>query len=299
MKEVKYATREEWLAARRHILTSTDVGAIVGVSKFSSAASVFASKVAGMEGEENEHMVVGRAVQPGIAAAYQTIRMLREPDEPVDIVDIDGFALFFTGDGRHGTSLDCLQTVGQRGIGVLEIKATSGYPDEPYEEWITQVQWQMYVTGCEYATIAALCGGSSLRYWDVTPDVDLIEPLKVAADAFWEQHILQGVPPAPDGSDSARRAVRSMFPTSVPGSEVTLTVEDLDAVMEIQAAKDAIDQYKRRADALEDGLKLKMGTSESAYLPNGWKLTWKSAERAGYYVKPSQTRTFRIVVPKR
>jgi predicted phage-related endonuclease len=298
MKEIKYATREEWLAARRHILTSTDVGAIVGVSKWASASSVFASKVAGMEGEENEHMVVGRSVQPGIAAAYQTIRMLRNPDEPVDIVNIDGHALFFTDDGRHGTSLDCLQTIGTRGIGVLEIKATSGFPEEPYDEWVTQVQWQMYVTGCEYGTIAALCGGTSMRFWDITPDVDLIEPLKVAADAFWAQHVLSGVPPAPDGSDSARRAVRSMFPTSIPGTEVTLTVEDLDAVMEIQAAKEAIDAYRKRADALEDGLKLKMGNAETAYLPNGWKLTWKSSERKGYYVQPAQTRTFRIVVPK-
>jgi len=294
----EYGSREAWLEARKGVVTSTDIGGIIGVSKWSSRLKVYSDKVASvvLVGDDNEQMLLGRMLQSGIAAAYAVLRQERA-GEYVTVRPVSPTALVHhEQQPRHATSLDCFQQIGQGHdvLEILEVKNTQSFPDEPYDEWITQVQWQMYCTGAHRATIVALCGGTKLVWWDIERDEDLIAPMITAADVFWEQYVLPGIPPDSDGSDASVYAVKRLYPQSTEGSEVTLTMEDLDAAIEADALKGQQKAIEQAIAAKYALIQQHMQTAETGYLPNGWKVSWKTHERKAYTVKAGTARPFTI-----
>jgi len=299
---VVYESRAAWLHGRRRIITSTDIGAIAGVSKYGTALSVYAEKMllpsaADDADDSTDEMLLGKIFQKDIARAYQILRMKRESvDYAIDHVG-DHTLVFHATRERHGTSMDCWQwpVSDDDDVTPLEVKKVNSFPDDPLEEWLTQVQWQMYCTGTPAATIVALCGGIEIRWWDIPRDEELIGALRVMADEFWKNHVEHGLPPSSDGSFSSSAAMRKLYPVSSPGLEVTLEMTDLDTVVRIQEQAKEIDLLQKAKAANEDMLKAKMGTAEVAYLPNGGKITWKSFDKSGYAVKPMTVRPFRII----
>ncbi len=293
----EFTSREEWLKARKEVVTSTDIGGIIGISKWSSRLKVYTDKVATlvMVGDDNEQMLLGRMLQSGIAAAYAVLREERA-GEGVTVHPVSPNALAIHPQHlTHGTSLDCFQKiVGREEMEILEVKNTQSFPDEPYDEWVTQVQWQMHVTGCKRATIVALCGGTKLVWWDIDRDEDLIAPMITAADVFWAQYVLPGIPPDSDGSDASVYAVKRLYPNSSPGTEVTLSMEDMDAAIEADALKGQQKALEQAINAKHALIQQHMGPAEVGYLPNGWKVSWKTHERKPYTVKAGTARPFTI-----
>lgn len=295
-KYILYESREEWLNARRLVITSTDVGQIVGVSKWGDRLKVYAEKTGSAKDEASEQMIIGRHVQAGIASAYAEIREERG-NGGVLIEHVPNFALYFHGKRpTHAASMDCWQLMkdGSHVPRPLEIKSTGSYPDEPYDEWITQVQWQIYVTDSHGATICALCGGDDIRYWDIERDDELIAPLAEAADAFIEQFLIPQTPPPPDSPQHSGRALRQIYKQSVEGLEVTMDMHDLDIVLDLNKLKQDKKGIEAEIGARENALMAKMGKAEVAYLPNGQKITWRTAERKGYSVPAGTSRRFVI-----
>ncbi len=301
LRLTEYLDRAEWLRARRKLIVSTDLAGITGMGRFATPLSVYAEKVREDSPEDaidtaEERMMLGTIFQRSIAEAYQNLRRLREV-VAYEIEHVPQFTLFgHATNHRHGTSLDCWQRA-MIEYTPLEVKMTTAFPEQPFDEWLTQVQWQMYVTGSPRATIAALCGGEDLRWWDIERDEDVIGMLRTAADEFLAVHVDPRNPPPSEGKGPSRQAMRKLFLLSEPGVEVTLTAEDYATTVGIQTLNADIAKLEEEKGALEDSLKQKMGEAEVAYLPNGGKITWKSFEKAGYTVKPQMARPFRIWPP--
>ena len=306
VRTIIYGSRAEWLRARRAFITSTDVAALAGLSKYQSPLSIFQEKKKADSADDetdvgNERMLLGRIFQRDIATAYQVIRE-RVAEERYEVEHVPEYALFqHASNKRHGTSLDCrqwayngeLRPSDPRLLQLLELKMTTAYLEEPFEEWLAQVQWQMYVTGSTRATIAALCGGDAMRWWDIDRDDVVIEALKNSADLFLENCLMRNVPPPSDGSEHSRAAIKQLYPES-DGTEVTFDMDDHDRVLQIVELRNRIAALDKEEGTLIDALKLKMGKAQVGYLPNGGKITWKSFPKQGYYVKPQTVRPFKI-----
>lgn len=293
--------RATWLRLRKQMITSTDVAGLSGVSRFSTPLSVWEDKVRedGDEPEATESMLLGRTLQRSVALAYAMLRQRRD-GQPIYVSDVPETTLHLHASrAYHGTSLDAWQSMGSLDARqeILEVKTTATYPDEPYSEWLTQVQWQMYVTGSRMATIAALCGGSEVRWWDVERDEEAIGALREIADAWMHTYWLPRVPPPSDGSEPSRVAVRRIFGHSTPGREVSLTIDDLNDVVLLRELKARVVEAEQAAGAVEDKLKMRMQDAELAYLPNGGKIVWRTTARAAYAVPATTVRSFRIYDP--
>lgn len=296
---LKYSNRADWLRGRRSFITSTDVAPLAKIGRFGSPLSIFAEKTkeaseADAKDDSEPRMMLGRIFQRDIGVAYSALR-LKEEGVAYLIESVPDYTLYVHARNKdHATSLDFLQRRddGTRRV-PLETKMTTAYVDEPYDDWLAQVQWQMYVTGSPTATIAALCGGDDLRWWDIERDDEVIGDLRKIADDFVSQHVMPGVPPASDGSEPSRRAMRKLYAVS-DGSEVALEIADLATVTEIMALRERAAEMLKEEAVMVDALKQKMGAAEVAYLPNGGKITWKSFPKAGYTVQPSMQRPFKI-----
>jgi predicted phage-related endonuclease len=295
-----YPDRDTWLLARRTLLTSTDVGAIAGVDRFSSALKVYEEKLRpedDLADDASDRMLVGRAMQDGIAEGYRVLRMKHEGRD-IYVETVPATRLYLSGRWpMHAASMDCwqLEQIGGKPRNIpLEIKSWVGRLDEPLESWLTQVQWQMHVTGTSAAVIACGHGFGEIQWWDIERDDEIIDALVVDAERFWEMHVKPGIPPESDGSESASRALRKLYPAESPGLAVEFDMEDLDVAVAIASYAEQAKLMEQQKRALEDRLKAKMEHAEVAYLPNGQRVTWKTVHRKAHMVKESQSRQFRI-----
>ncbi|MGW6498509.1 YqaJ viral recombinase family nuclease [Nonomuraea angiospora] len=202
------APREDWLAARRRGLGGSDALAVLGLSQYASRYSVWAEKRGLLRPQEDsEVMAWGRKLEPIIAEEFTertgipttTCGLMRHVGRTWQLASVDRL-----------TADD----------GVLEIKTTSAYKASDWDDEQTadqaeaQLQHYLAVTGKEHGYAAVLIGGQRMEIRHVHRDERLIKVLIDAELELW-QMILDGTPPAMDGSGASLRALAELYPTAV------------------------------------------------------------------------------------
>lgn len=228
--------RPAWLDWRRGGIGGSDIGALLGLSRWASPWSLWADKV-GLTGEqdENDEMVGGRwlelAVGPwftdrtGLHLTFQQARCT-SGDRPWMRCTLDGAA-------ADHPNLDDLAAA----LGVVQIKTGERGADwdEVPAVYQAQCQWEMAVTGLGHAWLPML-HGRRLQVYEVPRDQADIDFMVERAEQFWTDHVLAQVPPPSDGSDATLTAMGDVWPQETPGLAVDIT--DLAPVL------DELDQAK-------------------------------------------------------
>lgn len=288
MRELRFEKREDWLKARRKVITATDMPAILGVSPFSSALAVYEEKALGTSAvEENERMRFGRRLQRPVMDEYCERTGRPANDHGMDISIHPTYNYI-------GATLDGDQKDPKKGEGVLEIKTTDWIDEdeEPPLHWQVQVQHQMMVTNMHWGTIACLVRGNHLVWWDIDADRELHRQLEQQARDFWKR-VKEQVPPEPDGSEAAARAIKHIYGKEDPGKTVPLGLPHLELVAAWEMAKNEKAAVEKAESALKQQVQLILGDAEVGLLPDGTKLSWKTQTRKGYVVQDSEMRVLR------
>ncbi len=272
-----------WLDGRRRGIGGSDIAAVMGLSRWRSPLDVYLDKIgAAPEREESEAMAWGTALEPVIAAEYErrtgrrvqrVNAILQHPDHPWALANIDR-----------------LQTDHERGRGVLEVKNTGYFGgrgwdgDNVPDEYMLQLQWYLWITDLEWGSFAALVGGNRLIMRDTERDDELCEAMCIAAGRFWREHVEAGVPPSPDGSDASADALRTMYPSSEPGTEVMLMPDALAHVREYERACEDIRAAEERKQRAANTLKGLIGEHERGLVHDA-VITWRTQSRASIDAK--------------
>lgn len=286
MASHQWMSDEEWLAARREVVTATDAPAVIGVSPWKSALQVYCEKL-GLEGPsgESERMAWGRRLEGVIAEAYaeETGRKVAPPAERLS---------------RHpriawmGASLDRLIEDPERGIGVLEIKTTAMRIDEDLPlHWLVQVAHQLEVAQARWGSIAVLQGGNRLLWRDVEVNEVFTQALLEKEEVFWrcvEGHL----PPPPDGSDSAREALRAMYRRE-NGQTVDLPPESGEWARRYAQASEEIKRWTSARTEAQNLLLAAMGEAAVGVAADGSRFSNRLEKRGGYSVAGGEHRVFR------
>jgi putative phage-type endonuclease len=293
--EITEDNRQEWLRLRRSGIGSSDIAAVAGLSKYRSALSVYLDKIGeAEEQEDNEHIEFGNWMEPIIRAEFPK-RYLKK--EGVEIL-VDAFPyllqhpekqwMLFSPDGAM-----IHQTADWGGIEIKtagERQCKEWMEDNLPDEYYCQLQWGMAVTGWQYFYIVALVG-KRLVWKHVPRNQDVIDTLTEIGENFWHSNVLRKVPPLPDGSEDAGRALKSLYPAE-DGQVVELhgllpDYEDYKTLTEEIKAKE------KRLNEIKQRIMAQMGTAETALIGDR-KATWKTVEKKEYMVKASSSRVFRI-----
>ena len=183
---------------RRTGIGGSDAAAILGVSPWASALSVYNEKRGlGSDFRTTERMVWGQRLEDAVRQGYaedtgrkvQRVGFRRSREYPWLIGHPDGDA----------------------GDRLLEIKVTGQTWDEVPAHYFTQVQHYMLLMGRPLCDLAALVNGRELRIETIEADADFQAAMLDDLASFWE-HVRSGIPPLPDGSESARKALRTVYP---------------------------------------------------------------------------------------
>lgn len=206
--------RADWLQVRKSGIGGSDAAAAVGLNPHKSALELWMEKT-GREGElrypdpadTREPVFWGALLEPIVAAAYtqqtghkvrKVNAVLRHPTVPYMLANLDR------------------EIVAVPGVQILECKTAGEFGARLWKEGVPeyvqlQVQHQLAVTGKQAADVAVLLCGQKLEVHRIERDDALIERLIELEGHFW-RYVTEDKPPPPDGTDSADRALRALYP---------------------------------------------------------------------------------------
>ena len=268
-------TREEWLKYRTKGIGGSDVSIIAGINPFKSVHQLWLEKTGQVEPEEggSEYTHFGTLLEPIVRKEFmertgikvrQKHMLLQSEEHPFMFADLDG-------------------VINENGeLCVFEAKTASAYKQEVWEEevpapYILQVQHYMAVTGAKKTYIAALVGGNHFFYHVVERDEEMIAKIIVMEKYFWQNHVMGGVEPVPDGSEATTRYFNERFRNS-NGETIELPDEVLQVCEEYDNLTRQIRELETAKNAAANQLKSYLGEAEAGTVGDR-KITWKSVSK--------------------
>lgn len=207
--DAKNATREEWLSIRRKGIGGSDMAAVLGVSKYGNALTVWEDKRGEREPvEENEFMYWGNVLEEVVAQEFSKRTGWKVRNNNYTLQSIE-YPYLLANIDRDIVGVDA----------GLECKTASAYKESEWEgdkvpdNYYVQCQHYMAVTGKASWWIACLVGGNRFFYKEIPRDEDLIKTIIEEGKAFW-QMVIDGTKPAVDGSDESSNALKRWYPAA-------------------------------------------------------------------------------------
>ena len=269
--------RQQWLSVRQGGIGSSDAAAAVGLCPYKSQLELWMEKTGRTPAEDalpgmDDPRYWGTLLEPYVAVAYsqQTDRKLRKvnavlqhPSFPYMLANIDR------------------EVVGCPNVQILECKTAGEWGSKLWRDGVPeyvqlQVQHQLAVTNQQAADVAVLLCGQRLEIHRIERDEEVIARLMVLEARFWQYVTTDTEPPA-DGSESAGKALRQLY----PGGGNTLDFcEDRalsDTFAELVALKDELEIRGKDAERLKQTLQQAMGDAARAVFATG-EVSFKRAQ---------------------
>ena len=265
-------TEMEWLKLRKRGIGGSDIGAILGLNKYSSPMKIYKDKVTEeVELQTSESMRVGHDLEEYVAQRFceatgKKVRksnyMYRSKEYPWMIADVDRLVV------GEDAILEC-KTTNAWG-------ASKWYDGEIPDSYIMQCYHYMAVTGKKTCYIACLIMGIGFVYRTLYWDDEIINALIQREDEFWNEHIVPRKLPEVDGSKCCDDIIGSFYPASEKGSIITLEGFD-DSLVRREQILNQIEELKTEQSKIEQDIKLFMKDNELAINDN-YKISWSTVE---------------------
>ncbi|MCY1261613.1 putative phage-type endonuclease [compost metagenome] len=274
--ETQNLSREDWLSVRKTGIGGSDAAAAVGLNPYKSQLELWLEKT-GRDADlpkpdpndTTEAVYWGTLLEPIVAAAYtqqtghrvrKVNAVLQHPTIPFMLANLDR------------------EVVGAPNVQILECKTAGEFGARHWQNGVPeyvqlQVQHQLAVTGKLAADVAVLLCGQKLEVHRIERDDDLIVRLIPLEAQFW-RYVETDTPPPGDGSDSADRALRCLYPKDSGGTvdfsedrELSAAFSDLVAIRaEIGAREQVAAKLKQTLQqAMGDASRALFGTGEVSF----------------------------------
>ncbi len=293
----------EWLRLRKSGIGGSDAGAICGVNPYSSVMKVFQDKTSeDVEEQDSEAIRIGRDLEDYVAKRFMEASglkvrksnfMYRNVEHPFMIADVDRLVV------GEDAGLEC--------------KTASAYNADKWADgniplhYVMQCYHYMAVTRKRTWYIAAVILGREFTYRRLDWDDELINRLIDVEQDFWDNHVVKGIIPPPDGSRACDEVIEQYFYTAKKESAVKLTGfdEKLNRREEILSSIAKLQEEQKR---IEQEVKMFMGDSQYA-TSDHYRVSWGNvdsvrldsqrikAEKPEIYAdygKPSHYRRFEV-----
>ena len=269
--ETKDLSRDDWLEVRKNGIGGSDAAAAVGLSPYMSPLELWLIKT-GRDAnlprpdpyDTTEPIYWGTLLEPIVAASYtkqtgnkvrRVNAVLQHPSIPFMLANIDR------------------EVVGDRDVQLLECKTAGEFGarlwrDGVPEYVVLQVQHQLAVTGKQAADVAVLVCGQKLEVHRVVRDNRLIARLIELEAAFW-RFVETDTPPPTDGSDSADRALRCLYPGTGGTADFTDDRKLSSLFSDLVAVRADIETREQVESQLRQTIVQAMGESDRAEFETG------------------------------
>lgn len=290
---------ERQLALRRGGVGASEIAVLVGLSRWSSPAAIWESKVRGTAADFNYPAELGLELEEPIARIWARqnereiyrVDTLTHPALPYALATPDR-AVFAP------NTLGADRLVGLDGVPMLDscegaerllqVKSTNwrmrrfwGEPDSDQipAEYLCQAHWEGAVAGVARVTFAVDFDKTSLHTYEVQVRLETFEAMYEIADRFMREHVETKVPPTPDDTERYAEFLLREFPAAVPRDQKLrpLVMEHepevyaaIELFAKIEAAAERMKKLRQKARN-----KICFAIGAGAGLEGPWgKITW-------------------------
>lgn len=267
-----------WLAARTHGIGGSDVGAICGVSPFTSARQIYLKKTGQYEESANqseasrERMHFGHMLEPIVADEYAKRELegtnyklvdidatMQHKEYPWALANIDRLIVEVQEDGSEIP------------VGILECKTTSEYMNDEWESgeilmsYIYQLNWYLWILGLEKGAFACLVGGNKFYSYEVYRNDELLnETIIPAAKSFWLDNVLALKEPEMQAGD--KEFANDLYSDVVKNSEIVFEDDVTNELAEtVFNCKTKIKELEKTMEEAQNRLKDRLKENEIGY----------------------------------
>lgn len=264
------ADRADWLTARRSGIGSSDIAAILGISKYGNALSVYHDKTGGLplESDDSEPALWGRIDEEGVAREWarrnrsfvRRVGLVANVDRPWQMCTLDRRVLECPlADGREKCAVE---------IKCRDKMKTSLFRKGVADDVLVQTLWQADVCGFDHIHAAVRFGGNDYRQFvvRVAEHAGLIADLRAAGALAWQQ-ITDRRPPVlgPDADpDVLLDLYERLHPNRAGAIDITRDVDTQDAVAEYLDAHNDWAAAEKRKKAAKARILAGLGGAEAA-----------------------------------
>lgn len=262
----------EWLRLRKTGIGGSDAGAICGVNPYSSAMKIFRDKISEeTEEQDSEAIRIGHDLEDYVAQRFMEstglkVRksnfMYRNIEHPFMIADVDRLVV------GEDAGLEC--------------KTASAYNADKWADgniplhYVIQCYHYMAVTGKRTWYIAAVILGRKFIYRRLEWDEELICRLISIEEDFWNNHVVPGIIPPPDGSKACDEVVEQYFHTARKASMIKLVGFD-EKLRRREEILGFISELQEEQKQIEQEVKLFMQDNEIAS-SECFRVSWKNID---------------------
>lgn len=252
------AEKAAWLEKRKHYVTGTDAGKLIGVSPYGGKFAVWLDKTGrAAPVVETPAMKAGKKFESAILQTYaEEMNCKLEHVDGYNLITCDKYPRL--GASLDGWNHDLQIPVDAKNIKWKNEKWGDAWTDQFPEYYKAQLQVQMMVTGATFAHLAVMFSGQDFFIYSMEYDEDMAQKILDASDEFWP-FVERDKMPEADGSDEATEYIKSEFARGDAATVKEPTEEILEALKGLQKAKlDEKDAQNRKTE-FENRIKLFMG----------------------------------------
>jgi putative phage-type endonuclease len=277
-------SRDEWLTVRKGGIGSSDAAAAVGLNPYQSQLELWLIKT-GRDtdlpkpdpNDESSPMYWGTLLEPIVAAHYtrRTGNRVRRINAVLQHPDADKTWMLANIDR---------EVIGAKDVQILECKTAGEFGSRLWRDGVPeyvvcQVQHQLAVTGKAAADVCVLVCGQEIRIHRIERDDALIARLIELERQFW-RYVETDTPPPADGSESADRALRCLYPQD-SGNAINFS-HDRDmssSFADLVTIRDEIAAREKVEAELKQRIQQHMGDASKAEFETG-SVSWKRSKDA-------------------
>ena len=264
------AEKAAWLEKRKHYVTGTDAGKLIGVSPYGGKFAVWLDKMGrAAPVVETPAMKAGKKFESAILQTYaEEMNCKLEHVDGYQLITCDKYPRL--GASLDGWNHDLQIPVDAKNIKWKNEKWGDAWTDQFPEYYKAQLQVQMMVTGATFAHLAVMFSGQDFFIYSMEYDEDMAQKILDATEEFWP-YVENDQMPEADGSDEATEYIKSEFARGDAAAVKDPTEEILEALKGLQKAKlDEKDAQDRKTE-FENRIKLYMGDATAIKGVCTWK----------------------------
>ena len=274
----------EWFEARKNSIGASEIAAAAGLSPYQTPLELYARKRGELpEIEDNDAMRMGRLLEPVVKSEFCRVTGLTfsDPNPPM----YQHGELKFISATPDGI-IDDLRLMEAK-TASWRMKGSWGDQDSDQvpDQYLCQVQQQMFVMNAAECHLAVLFDGFTLKTFKVVRNDTLIKLLVAAATELWER-IRDGRPPEPNWEHPSTPQLIKNIHQSIEDARILFTDDEAESWKRYEELGDFIKDANDERELIKAKLAHEIGDNYAGILPDGRMLRRARIEKKPFMSSP-------------
>ena len=288
-KRIVCRDREEWLAQRTGIGAS-EVGVIMGVSKWETPYQLWLRKTGQAEAKPmNSLMLAGSLLEDAVAQYFEIEtgkKVIKASAGNIIYAHPEKDFLRVTPDRTYWIDADGRKSESNKGILECKTSQLTISPDDIPPQYFCQVQYQMGVMQKDHAALAWLTRGRDFGYTYISFNPEFFAYMVEQVEKFWTECVLGGREPELSSSSD----VLLKYSSPETGKTVEAGDEILKAYTQLKEVRENRLRLEKEEDALTETLKVFCSDADTITYEGSVLATWKQGKDSSKFDKDAFAR---------